>query len=72
MFCNDGTGLTGTGDWTHSRAGATDVFAPLRKTLLQTALDLALLSRLVAHSSLEKDSPLLDEGEEAQVRHVVS
>ena len=72
MYCCDGSGLHGTGDWSFPPAGAVDVLGPLRKTLLKTVVSLNMPQRLVAHSALESEKPLLEDAEIELVRSVVS
>ena len=52
MYCCDGSGLHGTGDWCFPPAGAVDTFGGLRRALLKAVVSMSLPQRLVAHSAL--------------------
>ena len=72
MFCNDGSGLNGTGDWRFPPAGARDTRGPLRKTILEMAVSLAVPHRLVAHSAKPSSSSIFSDGEIIRIRALIS
>ena len=70
MFCNDGTGLGGTGDWRFPPPGAHDRLGLLRKNLLEKAVALAVPHRLAAHAALASESNFFSDSEILEIRAI--
>ena len=72
MYCCDGSGLHGTGDWCFPPPGAVYKFGSLRRSLLTATIERSLPQRIVAHSAMAAESPLLTDTETNMFRYLVA
>ena len=72
MYCNDGTGLGGTGDWRFPAPSAHDTLGRLRKRLLQMAVSMAVPHRLAAHTATNSDHNLFSDAEIVDLRSAIA